>query len=68
MNFLHFSFEGVSIDENIHKEMSCYFDYYFNELSAPLEGTGSDMLLRYAVGALVPTLIVSTIVIYFGML
>ena len=38
------------------------------ELSAPLEGTGSDMLLRYAVGALVPTLIVTAIVIYFGMI
>ena len=38
------------------------------ELSAPLEGTGSDMLLRYAVGALGPTLIVTAIVIYFGMI
>ena len=38
------------------------------ELSAPLEGTGSDMLLRYAIGALLPTLIVTAIIIYFGMI
>ena len=36
------------------------------ELSAPLEGTGSDMISRYIVGALVPAIVVVAAILFFG--
>ena len=36
------------------------------ELSAPLEGTGSDMISRYVVGALVPAIVVVAVILFFG--
>ncbi len=36
------------------------------ELSAPLEGTGSDMISRYVVGALVPAIVLVAVILFFG--
>ena len=41
-------------------------DELIYELSAPLKGTGGDMMSRYIVGALVPTIVVSVFVILFS--
>ena len=38
------------------------------ELSAPLEGTGSDMISRYIVGALVPTIVMVAAILFFGII